>query len=184
MSDSEFKSVREDINKLTESEFIVKYGLIDKATQVLLKLVEVSNKEPERFLTLAEVRRNFKRITTDEVYAITGELEKLKLVETSVKKTRLIVRFNVFGLQTNGFDQVRQERLKNYIHEKENKRLEHARKVLKEFEDRQSLKVVQQQQRFNNVDTTKTPFELHDSKECDPTICRFCAIEQDKTIGF
>ena len=180
---SEYKSIREEVAKLAESDFIVKYGLMQKATQVLIKLIAASERDPEKFLTFAEVRRNFRSITTDEVFAITGEFEKLKLIETRHNKTKLVMRFNVLGLETNGFDQVRQERLKNYIHERENKRLEHARKVLKEFEERERPKVSQQQQ-FSSSNNTKTPFELHDSKECDPTVCRFCALEQDKAIGF
>lgn len=175
---TEFRNIRQDLAKLTESEFIVKYNLVEKATQVLLKLIAASEKAPDKFLTLAELRRNFKSITTDEVYAITGEFEKLNLVETTVQRTKLVVRFNILGLETNNFDLVRQEKLRNYIKDKENKRVEHARKVLKEFEQRQTKDRSQLGQTLCET-LPKTARELHIDKECDPNTCKFCILKME-----
>ena len=188
-SNVKIEDVMNDLKKLVKSEGIVKFKLIDGAKKILLKMVSEFGQDSEKFLTLAEIRRNFRSLNTQDAEFIVLELRDLDLLEVKIRgKSMLVFRYNYLKIkQANLLGLDRQERLKSFIKVRNEKRIKFYEQRLANLrKDRFVGDEQASEELLHEIDVkllTKSVLELHEAKECDPLGCRLCAAEQNKEFG-
>lgn len=187
------EQIRTRLEDIVKSDFIVTYKLEQQAVKVLLKFVEHYNKDSERYITIAEVRRTFRTVATDEATIIVGEFEKLGVVVGKLYKTQLVFKFNAeFLTKTDIFGEENRQRLEKYLGIKHSRKIDYAKKVLKEAgittldepNVEKTLQEAQAEPEYFTQPITRgnlTALELHQNKKCD-TACRFCKMEKGVEI--
>lgn len=172
-------NLREQIDKVYQNEVIVRFNLKDQASKILLKFIEHWQKDQSKYLSLAEVKRNFRTVTTEDARIIVFELEQMKIVVGKISKAQLVYKFNDNPTQWTNVGDVDVDGLfkfKELAKAKLNRKIERARKILQENNEPQP--------QLKQTEENLSPRELHELSKCGgkDKQCRFCLIEEG--LGF
>jgi len=176
--------IHNKISLLYQNEAIHRFGLEEKATKVLLKFLEYWQKDPQKYLTSAEVRRNFRSITSEDVRILLHELEGMRLIVGRIKLAQFRYKFNDDLSKWTSFSKEDIEglvKLKQFQDEKLRKKFERSKKFIEEFEQKEQVYTKTQKDIQHILETdNRTAMEIHQQehvakgvevKECN--VCRF-----------
>lgn len=184
------------VNTARGLDAVVRLDLGAQAEKIVCRLFTLYFKDKERFWSFAEVHKNFKTVSCEDARLILTELERCGMVITKSEKSRLWYKYNddVTKFTNNSeFNTEKIIEIRKAYEEKLRKKIERARKFLRKVEQPKPPRekdclddFIQSEygQTSPEITLQKTAKDLHDSKECDPLFCRFCAMEQNKEIGF
>lgn len=185
-------------------EGIKKFKLEEKAVKLLQKFVE----SIDTYLSLNAAKKNFKSISSQDAFIIVSELERIGYLIGKIDKGRMVFKFNNTSERSKISVPLSDiEYAQKRYEERLAKKVERAAKTIERYKNLSSLTEIKDKsdiQRENFFDVSllpveneavmlteklkqsksKTALELHQDKECDSSVCRFCAMEQDKAIGF
>jgi len=187
-------------------EGIKKFNLEEKAVKLLQKYVE----SLDSYLSLNAAKKNFKSITSQDAFIIVSELERIGYLIGKIDKGRMVFKFNNTSERSKISVPLSDiEYAQKRYEERLAKKVERAAKTIERYKNLSSLIEIKDKEtsdRENLFDVSllpveneavmlteklkqsksRTALEIHEQDhkfKIDPN-CRFCAMEQDKAIGF
>jgi hypothetical protein len=197
-------SISELLSPIYTNEELKRFKLEEKAVKVLNRFIEQSGK----FISLSAARQNYRHITSQDIFIIVSELERIGYIIGRLERGRIVYKFNNSAERTAVSVPLTQiEYNQKRFEERLARKIERAAKTIERYKNLGSLvevvdtkeqkieedREVERQMVKGNMPereytptflSVKTALELHEAKECDPKTCRICKLEQDKEIGF
>lgn len=154
--------------------------LEDKAVRLYTKFVQ--NKDT--YLSLAAAKKNFRDITSQEVFICVAELEKMGYLVAKIDKARLVYKFNDGTDRTNlSVPLSKIDAAQKLFEDKIERKIERARKVLEKYQDKKNLKLDKQEdQNSSSSAEQRTAMEIHEQDHVPYGIndinCRPCQLDK------
>jgi hypothetical protein len=190
--------IREKIDLIYTNEAIHRFSLEDKASKVLVKFLEFWQKDKERYVSPAEVRRNFRTITSEDLRIILHEFEKMRLIVGKIYLAQFIYKFNDDPEKWTAFSKDDVEnivRLKNKTDEKLRKKFERSKKFVEDFQQKQTELDQVKDLSTSQLHEERSMLEIHEqdhvAQQKEVKECRLCqhakgafAQEDKNALGF